>query len=318
MANARGLAVKKSFVTLCNQSFHILSVKIFIFDKQIYLRLLMFCVTVALLAVVFPQKSTAQIVTSDFKQVIDSDSLRRDFDKQPYFGLYKDNYFIFGPPIGPKPTTANTNVKFQISISQKLTRTTLPFGTYLYLFYTQKVFWNVLEDSMPMTDLNFNPGVGFAKPLFVRNRFIGKVFLVLEHESNGRDGDSSRSWNKVSLGGSILIDPNLMVHGKIWIPIVDGINNKDILDYCGIYQVGVEVYSNNRRFTGSVTLTKRRGWNLNYNTTVELAYRIFKRDNQYLFLQYYNGYGEGLLDYKQFHSQLRVGIVIKPRLFSEY
>ena len=260
----------------------------------------------------------AQIVATSPQQVIDTDSLRRDFDSQPYFGLYKDNYFIFGPPIGQKITKENTNVKFQISIAQKLTKSTLPFGTYLYLFYTQKVFWNVLQESLPMTDLNFNPGIGLAKPLFVRNRFIGKVFFLLEHESNGKDGLASRSWNKISLGGNIMIDPNLVVHGKIWIPIIDGQNNRDILDYSGIYQVGLQFYSNNRRFSGSITLVKRRGWNLNYNTTVELAYRVWKRDNQYLFLQYYNGYGEGLLDYNKFHSNLRVGIVIKPRLFSDF
>lgn len=259
----------------------------------------------------------AQIVAPS-TEVINTDSLRRDFDSQPYFGLYKDNYFIFGPPIGKKPTTENTNIKFQISISQKLTKSTLPLGTYLYLFYTQKVFWNVLQESMPMTDLNFNPGIGLAKPLFVRNRFIGKTFLIIEHESNGRDSTNSRSWNRVSIGGNIMIDPNLMVHGKVWIPIVDGENNRDILDYTGLYQIGVQVFSNNRRFTGSVLLTKRRGWNFNYNTTIELAYRLWKKDNQYLFLQYYNGYGEGLLEYNKFHSQLRVGIVIKPRLFSDY
>lgn len=264
------------------------------------------------------QSVSAQIVAAKQSEIMNSDSLRRDFDKQPYFGLYKDNYFIFGPPIGQKPTKENTNVKFQISIAQKLTRSTLPFGTYLYLFYTQKVFWNVLENSLPMTDLNFNPGIGLAKPLFVRNRFIGKAFMLIEHESNGKDGEASRSWNKISFGGSIMIDPNLIVHGKLWIPIIDGMNNRDILDYCGIYQVGMQVYSNNRRFTGSVLLTKRRGWNLNYNTTVELAYRMWPRENQYLFLQYYNGYGEGLLDYNKFHSQLRIGIVIKPRLFSEF
>ncbi len=38
------------------------------------------------------------------------------------------------------------------------------------------------------------------------------------------------------------------------------------------------------------------------NTVIDLSYRIFKRDNQFLFLQYYNGYGEGLLEYNKFHS----------------
>ncbi len=259
----------------------------------------------------------AQIV-AEKGTVIDTDSLRRDFDNQPYFGLYKDNYFTFGIPVGEAPSKYNSNVKFQISIAQRLTKSTLPWNTYLSLFYTQKVFWNVLESSMPMTDLNFNPAIGLVKPLFVKNRFIGKLMLMLEHESNGRDGVKSRSWNKISLGASIMIDPQMIVHGKAWIPIVDGMYNKDILDYAGIYQVGTSFFTADRRFGASVTLVKRRGWSLDYNTIIELNYRLFKRDNQYLFLQYYNGYGEGLLDYNKYHSMLRVGIVIKPKIFSEF
>ncbi len=262
--------------------------------------------------------SHGQILNIPDAPKLNTDSIKRDFDLGPYFGLYKDNYFIVGAPVGYKATKENSDVKFQISISQRLTRATLPWGTYLYLFYTQKCFWNVFQNSMPMTDLNFNPGIGWSKPLFARDRFIGKVTLILEHESNGRDGLQSRSWNKISLATNIIIDPTLTVHGKVWIPIIDGGQNKDILDYCGIYQVGTSFTSINRRFGLSVLLTKRRGWNLNYNTTVELSYRIFPRDNQFLFMQYYNGYGEGLLAFKEFHSMLRVGICIKPRLFTEY
>ncbi len=259
----------------------------------------------------------AQIVGAP-GQELNADSIKRDFENQPYFGLYKDNYFIFGPPIGKRANSHNTNIKFQISVAQRLTKSVLPWGTYLYLFYTQKVFWNVLENSMPMTDLNFNPGIGLAKPLFVRGRYIGKLTFVIEHESNGKDGDASRSWNKISLGGSFMVDPNLMVHGKFWIPIVDGANNKDILDYSGIYQTGVQVMSTNRRFNGSVTLVKRKGWNLNYNTIVELGMRMWRNANEYFFIQYYNGYGEGMLDYKVFQTQIRFGIQIKPQLFSDY
>ena len=118
----------------------------------------------------------AQIVVVK-DELVNADSLRRAWDHGPNFGAYKDNYFIFGTAIGPKPTRQNTNVKFQVSIQHKLTKSTLPWGTYLYLFYTQKVFWNILEDSMPMTDLNFNPGIGLAKPLFSKTdgRYLGKV-----------------------------------------------------------------------------------------------------------------------------------------------
>lgn len=261
--------------------------------------------------------AAAQIVSSNDAR-FNPDSIRRDFRNQPYFGLYKDNYFIFGPAIGPRITKENTNIKFQISVAQRLTNATLPWGTYLYLFYTQKCFWNVLENSMPMTDLNFNPGIGLTKPIFVKNRYVGKVSLILEHESNGRDSIESRSWNKVSLAANIIIDPNLMVAGKIWIPIVDGQNNRDILQYCGLYQTSIQATTDNRKFTGSLTLVRRAGKFFNYNTILELAYRFSTKANQYFFLQYYNGYGEGLLDYKVFHSQLRVGIVIKPQLFSDF
>ena len=139
-----------------------------------------------------------QIISPSPSEVIDTDSVRKAFDNSPFFGLYKDNYFIFGPSVGPKATKANTNVKFQISIAQRLTKSVLPWHTYLYLFYTQKCFWNVLQKSFPMTDLNFNPGIGLTKPLFVKNRFIGKVSLILEHESNGKSHKASRSWNRIS------------------------------------------------------------------------------------------------------------------------
>ena len=280
-------------------------------NRLLFLLLIFACSAIA------PAYLPAQIISSN-EDRFNPDSIRRDFKNQPYFGLYKDNYFIFGPPIGQKVTKENTNIKFQISIAQRLTNATLPWGTYLYLFYSQKCFWNVLENSMPMTDLNFNPGIGLTKPLFVKNRYVGKVSLIIEHESNGRDSIWSRSWNKVSLAANIIIDPNLSVAGKIWAPIIDGMNNKDILHYCGLYQISVQAMTDNRKFTGALTLVKRAGNFFNYNTVLELAWRFSRKSNQYFFLQYYNGYGEGLLDYKVFKSQLRVGIVIKPQLFSDF
>ena len=109
-----------------------------------------------------------------------------------------------------------------------------------------------------------------------------------------------------------------MIHAKWWIPIIDGQNNKDILKYSGIYQTGIQYMSPNGRFGAAVTVVKRSGFNLNCNTIVELNYRIFKGENQFFFVQYYNGYGENLLDYNKFHSRLRIGLLIKPRWFSDY
>ena len=265
----------------------------------------------------FTSSVQAQIVKLDNKE-FNADSIRKEFDEAPHFSLYKDNYFTIGTAIGPRPSATNSDVKFQVSISQRLTKSTLPFNTYLFLFYNQKVFWNVFENSMPVHDFNFNPGIGVSKLLIAKDRVIGKASLLIEHESNGRDNDNSRSWNKISLCGSIYISPQFMIHAKYWIPIVDGQHNRDILRYCGIFQNGLQVMSNDKKYGMAITLVKRQGWNLNFNTIVELNYRLFKKANQYMFLQFYNGYGDNLLDYNKFHSRLRFGIVIKPDWYSEY
>lgn len=246
------------------------------------------------------------------------DSIKKDFEYGPYFGLYKDNYFTAGTSTLHKPTGLNSDVKFQISLGIRLTGEILPGKSFLFLQYTQKTFWNVFQESMPMRDINFNPGIGWSRPFFSKNRFVGQFTLMVEHESNGRDGDSSRSWNKVSFLGSVMVNDWLMVHAKYWIPIVDGENNKDILKYCGIFQQGVVVTSNNKRWTVGLTWVKRSGWNFNMNTIWEVSFRPSMKSPLNFFMQYYNGYGENLLDYKQFHSRLRAGICFKPKFFSQF
>ncbi len=259
----------------------------------------------------------AQILGVDHQHAF-TDSLRDELINAPYFGLFKDNYFTVGTSIGKVPNRENSDVKFQVSIAQRLTRTTLPGNSFIFLMYTQKTFWNAFQESMPMRDINFNPGIGWSIPFFSKGRYAGKFTILLEHESNGRDSIQSRSWNKVTFSGSTIIDRWLMVHVKFWIPIVDGENNRDILRYSGICQGGVAVTTPNKKFGWSLTLVKRLGWNLNFNTIFEFNWRIHEKSNQYLFIQYYNGYGENLLDYNQFHSRLRAGIVIKPKFFSEF
>ena len=109
-----------------------------------------------------------------------------------------------------------------------------------------------------------------------------------------------------------------MVHAKYWIPIIDGGGNKDILKYCGIYQGGFVVTSRNKKWTWGLTWVKRQGWNFNFNTIWETSWKVSEKMNLNLYAQYYNGYGENLIDYKQFHSRLRVGLVFKPKFFSEF
>ena len=108
------------------------------------------------------------------------------------------------------------------------------------------------------------------------------------------------------------------VYFKTWIPIIDGQQNKDILKYCGIFQTGTQFISADRRWVADVTFVKRQGWNLNFNTILNVGFRFSKRDNQYLMLHFYDGYGENLLDYNKYHCRLRIGLLIRPNFFSDF
>lgn len=270
-----------------------------------------------ILACCIPATAEGQILpTENQKEFVDS--LKHELEFGPYFGLYKDNYFTVGIPTNHRPNSHNSNVKFQISLAIRLTEATLPWNSFLFLSYSQKCIWNVFEESLPMRDLNYNPAIGWSKPFFNKDRYIGKLSIMLEHESNGRDSIQSRSWNKVSFSGSALIDEQLMVHAKFWIPIIDGENNKDILKYCGIFQTGVVVKTNNKKCSFALTLVKRSGFKLNFNTIFDFTYQPSLKSPLNIFAQYYNGYGENLLDYNQYRSQFRVGILFRPKFFSEY
>lgn len=247
-----------------------------------------------------------------------ADSVKKELDYGPYFGLYKDNYFTLGTAVGRIPNAHNSDVKFQISFAIRLTNATLPWHTYLYLFYTQKTFWNIFENSLPMRDMNFNPGVGWTKPFFIKDRYVGKMTLILEHESNGRDSIASRSWNKISLSGSAVVSDWLMVHAKFWIPLIDGSLNRDILKYSGIFQNGFVLTTRDKKFSLGATFIKRQGWNLKCNTIFDFSWRIHEKSNTNIFIQYYYGYGENLIDYNKLHSRIRAGIVFKPHFFSEF
>ena len=253
----------------------------------------------------------------DVKVRYNADSVRAVLDKMPYFTLFRDNYFSGGIPLGTKPTGHNSDVKFQLSISQRLTKSKLPFDSYLFIQYTQKAFWDVFRESLPMRDLNFNPGIGLGHLIIRHNKYIGKAYLMLEHESNGRDSIDSRSWNKITLSCALVLNDNWETQFKTWIPIIDGENNKDILKYNGIFQFAVNYRTCNKRLQIGALITQRKAW-FGFNTQPELSYKFNKRENQFFFIQYYNGYGENLLEYNQYKNMLRVGFVIKPQDFSLY
>ncbi len=247
---------------------------------------------------------------------MDEDKISELLDNMPSFGMYKDNYFITGVPINHTVDKHSADAKFQISIRQRLTKTVLPYNTFLMLTYTQKSFWDIYEQSAPFADNNYNPGLAIMKPIIYNNQLRGIASFGFEHESNGKDSIDSRSWNYLVLSGSYFFNRYFSVQSKIWAGWL-GEENKDLYKYRGYGLIAFNYRSGNDKLWVSAVINPReKFWNI--NTQLEISFKLTAKANQYLFLQWYNGYGESLLEYNRYTSMIRVGLCIKPPLRNLY
>lgn len=246
---------------------------------------------------------------------ITEDEVMDLFNSLPNFGIYKDNYFITGVPINEPINTQTADAKFQISIRQRLFNTVMPFNTQLMLIYTQKSFWDIYGESSPFKDSNYNPGLLLTKPIIDENKMKGVVSFSLEHESNGRDSIDSRSWNYFTFSGTYFFNYYLAAQVKIWSGKRSD-DNTDLFDYRGHGLLALNYRSKDERLTMSLVINPIKSFSI--NTQAELSYSLNKRANQSLFIQWYNGYGESLLDYNVYTSMIRVGICIKSPLMNIY
>ena len=247
---------------------------------------------------------------------IDQESAIKLFDKEASFGMFRDNYFITGAPTNKRITKENADVKFQISIRQRLTKSVLPFNTFLMLTYTQKSFWDMYDSSAPFRDNNFNPGLMLAKPIISDNKLKGMAYMALEHESNGKGGEESRSWNYLVFSGAHFLNARISVQAKFWAGWLSS-DNKDLYNYRGIGILAFNYRTLDERFVLSAVLNPRKQvWKV--NTQLEMSYKVTPKSNQYIFLQWFQGYAENLLEYNQYSSMVRIGICIKPKLHNLY
>ena len=248
---------------------------------------------------------------------VDEKELFRIIDAAPSFAVFKDVYFVTGIPLNTSINSKTADAMFQISFRQRLTKSHLPFNTFLYLTYTQKSFWDIYSSSSPFRDNNYNPGIGLGRYIIKDRKLLGGAFLGIEHESNGRDSIASRSWNLISFSAKYFFNLRLKLGVKLWIPFMISDLNRDIVDYRGLGSITANYTSINNRWWVSAEVTPRKGWG-NVNTNVGIGYRVSKASNQYLFLRFFNGTGDSQLDYTKYNLNIRFGICIKPDFYSVY
>lgn len=264
------------------------------------------------------QLDTAKVAfTKSMYLNIDEKEVMKLIDRQPSFAMYKDNYFITGGPTNQPVNKYNADAKFQISIRQRLIKSVLPFNSLLMLTYTQKSFWDIYQNSFPFADNNYNPGLVIAKPVISKNKLKGIGIVGFEHESNGRsDSLEDRSWNYFVFTGTYFYNLYFTVQAKIWAGWA-GSNNEDLLYYKGYGLVAVNYRSINDRLWITAIINPCKKFN-SFNTQLEINLKINPKANQYLFIQWYNGYAEGLFEYNKYTSMIRMGVCIKPPLRNLY
>ena len=251
---------------------------------------------------------------------IPEEEIRRKLDSTHSFGILKENYIITGNPLNKQINGSNADVKYQISFRQRLTNSYLPFNTFIFISYTQKSFWNIYQKSSPFRDTNFNPGIGLGRYLLSDdNNYLGSVFLQLEHESNGKEGNDSRSWDFLSVSGKYYLNDKVFLRAKAWLPLFLLIEetNSDLLSYKGYGNLSVNYRTTDERWWLNASITPRRNF-ITMNTSISAAFRVSKIFNQYLFVELYNGRGDSLLEYKNYDLKLRIGMCIKPDFFSVF
>ena len=207
----------------------------------------------------------------------------------------------------------HAEAKFQLSLKIPIAENLIGDQGDIYMAYTNRSFWQVYnqEVSAPFRETNHEPEawmrfrhdwslVGF------RN-VINDIGIV--HQSNGRSGLLSRSWNRIYLQ-SIFQKDNLYLAFKPWWRIPEDASdddNPDIDDYLGNFELG-GLYQLERH---SLAVMLRNNLRFDDNRgaiQVDWSFPFTKRLRGYL--QWFSGYGESLIDYNASVNSIGLGLLL--------
>jgi phospholipase A1 len=245
---------------------------------------------------------------------------------------YRQNYLL---PIShvksPNPISVdgltdenidNFEAKYQISVNMPL-HLMDDDASGVFFGMTLISFWQVYNDetSKPFRENNYEPEVYYQWQTdwdLFGYRF-NQFNVGLNHHSNGQSGLKSRSWNRIYVT-AIFSDIDSLYYFKTWYRLPEdektfeldptGDDNPDITDFIGRAEFGLSFN------IGKINLLTKVSNNLSFNKNrgsveLNLTYPINERYDW--LLQYFNGYGDSLIDYNR-HQQ-RIGFGIQLKLF---
>ncbi len=203
--------------------------------------------------------------------------------------------------------------KYQISFKMPLARRLFNTNTDLYVAYTAQSWWQLLNDdiSAPFRETNYEPEImvrHYGGPELLGVKIAGWDF-GFNHQSNGRAEPLSRSWNRIM--GTVGLDMNeLTVRLRAWYRLTEDEetdNNPHMHRYYG-YGDALFVWTPNRNtFTAMVRPgTEKTAYELTWSYPVSRFMRVYA--------QYFDGYGENMLDYDMRTQRIGIGIALSDYL----
>lgn len=211
----------------------------------------------------------------------------------------------------------NAEAKFQLSFKTKLWEDVIGKDMDLWFGYTQLSFWQIYNSafSAPFRDTNYEPELllNFRTDydLFgLKGRIINVGF---NHQSNGRAEPLSRSWNRIVANfGFERSNFNLLL--KTWYRIPESAQKDDnpgIEGYMGYGEIWGSYYWRDHKFSLMFRNNLRFGDNKGA-AQVDWGFPLpfIKNDRLSGYAQYFNGYGESLLDYNASSNRISIGLIL--------
>ncbi len=219
------------------------------------------------------------------------------------------------------------NAKFQLSLCfQLLGRrddhpgdgSDRPDG--LYLSYSQTSFWDLESDSKPFFDNSYRPEAWFHLGGFEHRNLLGAHRHDLEagfgHESNGRSSTDSRSLNRVFLRPITTWDLGdswqLTLAPRIYAYIGNMSDNPDLPVYRGFAELLATIGRRDGIQLSAVGHIGRGGHygSIQVDVTYPLDHLTGGLTNCYAQVQWFSGYAESLINYRQHGDRMLIGIAI--------
>lgn len=222
---------------------------------------------------------------------------------------------------------------FQKTLQKVYDKISVVKGMDVWVAYTQLSFWQLYNSafSAPFRDINYEPEllINFRTDyeiLGFKGRFINAGF---NHQSNGRSRPLSRSWNRM-MANIGLERNNFGLQLKTWYRLPedeDNDDNPDLTRYMGYGELWSTLYWKDMRFAMMLRNNFRRDnlgaiqldWSIPPSSLGQLLLgRLVSQawidsylsDKFSLYVQYFNGYGEGLMDYNKSINRISIGLMI--------